>query len=443
MRYTDVICSFCGTLCDDIEVVVEDNRIVDVKHACRIGTAKFLSSNELEHRLLKPMVRKNGKLVETSLDEALDRAAGILKSAIKPLLYGWSSTSCEAQSAGIELAEELGGVIDATVTVCHGPSVLAVHDAGYPGCTLGEVKNRADLVIYWGSNPMHGHPRHLSRYSIFPRGYFRERGQSDRELVVVDVRKTDTAKIANRFIKVNYGEDYELISALRKVVNGGELREESVAGVPRKEIIELAEKMMNCQFGVLFFGMGLTQSYGRHRNIDNAICLVRDLNVHTKFVMQPMRGHYNVVGFSEVLGWQAGFPYAVDFGRGFAWYNPGETTANDVLQRGECDAALVIASDPVSHFPRKSVEHLAKIPLVAIDIHPTPTTQIADVVIPSAIAGIEVEGTAYRMDSVPLRLRKIKEPPEGVLSDEEIMRRLLARVRGAESGVQELEVRAR
>jgi formylmethanofuran dehydrogenase subunit B len=436
-RYTDVICSFCGTLCDDIEVVVEDNKIVDVKHACRIGTAKFLASNDYEHRLLKPMVRKNGKLVEVSLDEAIEEATRILKDATKPLLYGWSSTSCEAHSVGIELVEELGGVIDNTTSVCHGPSALAIHDAGYISCTLGEVKNRADLIIYWGANPMHGHPRHLSRYSIFPRGYFRERGQQDRELIVIDVRKTDTAKIANKFIKVNYGEDYELISALRKVVNGGELREESVAGVPKEEIIALAEKMKNAQFGVLFFGMGLTQSYGRHRNIDNAICLVRDLNAHTKFVIMAMRGHYNVAGFNEVLSWQAGFPFAVDMGRGYAWYNPGETTANDVLQRGECDAALIIASDPVSHFPRKSIEHLAKIPIVAIDIHPTPTTRLADVIIPSAIVGVEVEGTAYRMDGVPLRLRKVKEPPEGVLSDVEILRRILAKIRGE---VQEAKV---
>ncbi len=424
MTHNDVVCTFCGTLCDDIQVETEGNMIKDVRHACRIGTAKFLSANDLEHRLLKPMVRKNGKLVEVSLEEAIEKAAEILKQAKKPLLYGWSSTSCEADKVGIEIAENLGALIDSTSTVCHGPTVLAVHDVGVASCTLGEVKNRADLVIYWGSNPMHGHPRHLSRYSIFPRGYFRERGQQDRKLVVIDVRKTDTAKLANVFIQVEYGKDYELVSALRKIINGGELKVESVAGVPKEKIIELAEMMKEAQFGVLFFGMGLTQSFGKHRNIDNAISLVRDLNAHTKFVIMPMRGHYNVVGFSEVLAWQAGFPFAVDFSRGYARYNPGETTANDVLQRGEVDAALVIASDPVSHFPKKSVEHLAKIPYIAIDIHPTPTTALADVVIPTAIAGIEVEGTAYRMDTVPIRLRKVKEPPEGVLSDVEILERL-------------------
>jgi formylmethanofuran dehydrogenase subunit B len=43
--------------------------------------------------------------------------------------------------------------------------------------------------------------------------------------------------------------------------------------------------------------------------------------------------------------------------------------------------------------------------------------------------GIEAEGTAYRMDHVPLPLKKVVEPPFGVLSDEEILRRVLSEVR--------------
>jgi formylmethanofuran dehydrogenase subunit B len=427
MRITDVVCPFCGTLCDDIEVEVEDNRIENVRHACRVGSSKFLRING-DHRPTKPIIKENGEAKEASIEEAVERAARILREAKKPLLYGWSNTGCEAQAVGVALAEEVGGVIDNTTSVCHGPTVLAVQDVGLPSITLGEVKNRADLIIYWGSNPMHAHARHLSRYSIFPRGYFRERGHQDRELVVLDVRKTDTAKIANMFVQVEVGKDYELLSALRTIVNGGEIAGD-VSGVKKEVIYQLAEKMMNCQFGVLFFGMGLTMSPGKHRNVDNAISLIRDLNRHTKFSIMPMRGHYNVTGFGEVLTWQTGFPFAVDFSRGYPRYNPGETTVNDVLQRGEADAALIIASDPVVHFPRKSVENLARIPLIFIGPHIIPTAELADVYIPSSIVGIEEEGTSYRMDTVPIRTRKVVEPPEGVLSDVAILERILEKVR--------------
>ena len=424
---SDVVCPFCGTLCDDIEIDVENNRIKDVRHACRIGTAKFLSVLEGD-RPVKPLIRKNGEFVESNIQTAVKKTAEILTKSKKPLLYGWSSTSCEAHSYGIAIAEKIGGVIDSTSSVCHGPTVLAVQDVGLPSLTLSEVKNRADLVIYWGCNPMHAHPRHLSRYTIYPRGYFRERGYQDRELVVVDVRKTDTAKIANKFVQVKYGKDYELLGALRAIVNGSEITAEEVAGVKKEDLYELAEKMKNCQFGVIFFGMGLTMTSAKHRNVDNAISLTKDLNRHTKFSIMPMRGHYNVTGFSEVLTWQSGYPYAVDFSTGYPRYNPGETTANDILQRGEADAALIVASDPVAHFPRKSVEYLAKMPLVYIGPHFTLTTELADVFIPSTFVGIETEGTAYRMDTVPINTRKVVDPPKGVLSDEEILERILKEI---------------
>lgn len=96
---------------------------------------------------------------------------------------------------------------------------------------------------------------------------------------------------------------------------------------------------------------------GKHRNIDNAIQLVIDLNAYTKFGLMPMRGHYNVNGFNQVLTWVTGYPFGVDFSRGYPRYNPGETTANDLLQRGETDMMLNIASDPGAHFPQKRTAH--------------------------------------------------------------------------------------
>jgi formylmethanofuran dehydrogenase subunit B len=97
--------------------------------------------------------------------------------------------------------------------------------------------------------------------------------------------------------------------------------------------------------------------------------------------------------------------------------------------RKESDAALVIASDPASNFPRKAVEHLVTTPLIVIDPHMNVTALVGDVVLPSAIVGIEKAGTAYRMDHVPLPLKKVVDPPEGLLSDEEILRRILEEVR--------------
>jgi formylmethanofuran dehydrogenase subunit B len=257
-----------------------------------------------------------------------------------------------------------------------------------------------------------------------------------RKLVVVDVRRTRTAEIADYFIQVPPNKDYELLQALRALVRDQEVEVDDVAGVPVDYLEEIADVMVNCRFGVLFFGLGLTMSRGKLRNIDAALSLARDLNMRTKFVIMPMRGHFNVTGADTVFTWQTGFPYAVDFSLGYPRYNPGETSAVDVLLRKESDSALIVASDPVANFPRKAVEHLVKNPLVVIDPHMNATAQMADVVFPSAFVGIEASGTAYRMDHVPLPLKKIVDPPRGILSDEEILRRILSEVRKIRKGKQ-------
>ncbi len=470
-----VTCPFCGTLCDDIEVIVEDGRIVDVRNACAIGAAKFIACQA--HRCTQPMIRRDGELKPVSLEEAIKEAARILAEAEYPILYGWSSTSCEAIRVGLELAEEVGGVIDNTAVVCHGPSILAIQDVGLSGFTLGQIRHRADLVVYWGSNPWDAHPRHLERYSAFSEGRFqpsawmravlkikaiqarrralRARGpiflarekapevpplprgpepppdlfRETRRLIVVDVRKTPTAERADYFLQVRPGEDFELLQALRMLVRGEELDVDEVSGIPVDVLEEVAHVMMSCRCGVLFFGLGLTMSRGKIRNVEAAICLVRDLNKHTKFHILPMRGHFNVTGANVVFTWTTGYPYAVDFSHGYPRYNPGETSVTDILARGDSDAALVVASDPVAHFPRKAVEHLVSNPLIVIDPAPTPTAAMADVYIPTAWVGVEAAGTAYRMDHVPLPLKKVVDPPPGVPSDEEVLRRILAEVR--------------
>ena len=459
-----VVCPYCGCLCDDIELTVENGKIIKNKNGCFLSIAKFLNFNN-EHRILKPLMRKNGELVQVSYEEALHKSAEILAKAKYPVLYGWSSTSCEAQRIGIELAEQVGGVFDNTTSVCHGPSVVGMQEAGIPTSTLGQVRHRADLIMYWGSDPLSSHPRHMQRYTYFAKGRFEEstrkvctnrnsreadqgitsekfqpQVETDnpdenflpqtlcakaRKLLVVDVRKTLTAAKADVFLRIEPNKDFELIQTLRMLVKDQEVEVDNVAGVPLRYLSEVAELLVDCNFGVIFFGMGLAQSEGKSRNIEAAIGLVRDLNARTKFSIMPMRGHFNVTGANIVSAWQTGFPFAVDFSLGYPRYNPGESSLVEVLMRQESDAVLAVASDPAAGLPKNAVEQLVKNPLIVIDPHLNATSLMADVVFPCAIVGIEMEGTAYRMDRVPLPLKKVVQPPNGILSDEEILRKIL------------------
>ena len=428
---SNVVCPFCGSTCDDLEVTVEDGKVLTARSGCSSSSSKFLSCNV--ERPLTPFIRKDGELREASYEDAVHRSAEILANAKYPVLYGWGSTCNEAVRAGLELTEWVGGVIDNTATFCHGPSLLASQEVGMSTGTLGEAMHQADLIIYWGSNPVHSHPHHIIRYSALSKGRFRS-SRKERRMVVVDVRRTDSAKLADQFIQVTPNGDYELLCALRMAVRGDELEQNVVAGVPAERIEELAELMISCEFGVLFFGLGLTASEGRHRNVDVALSLVRDLNARTKFLIFPMRGHFDITGACQVSAWITGFPYGVDMSQGYPRYNPGDTTMIDILARKDCDAAVVIGADAASNFPAKATRNLAKIPVISIDPHSSPTALISEVVFPSSFVGIETGGVIYRMDGVAIMTKPVIPPPPGVHSDVEILQDILSHVKKLKTG---------
>jgi formylmethanofuran dehydrogenase subunit B len=101
------VCTFCGCVCDDIELHADEERIVETKRACILGEAWF--KNHTAERLY-PDALIDGK--EATYDEAVEVAADILHAANMPLVYGLSNTTCEAQREAVWLAELVGGVID-------------------------------------------------------------------------------------------------------------------------------------------------------------------------------------------------------------------------------------------------------------------------------------------------------------------------------------------
>ncbi|MFA5395478.1 MAG: formylmethanofuran dehydrogenase subunit B [Methanomicrobiales archaeon] len=428
----DVGCPYCGACCDDVEVTVSDDgkKILEVANVCAIGAEIFKHASREDRVKLPRMRQPDGTYKDVSYTEAIDFTAKMLVKAKKPLIFGFGSTNCEAMSSAAKVAEKAGAVLDNCASICHGSSFLAMFDNGYPSCTLGETKNRADVVVYWGSNPAHAHPRHMSRYAMFPRGFFTGKGVMGRKVITVDPRFTDTARVSDIHLQVKQGHDYELFNAFRMVVRGFEADiPDVVAGIKKEQILEVAEIMKNARFGTIFYGMGLCHSDGRNHNVDEAISLTRDLNETTKWTIMAMRGHYNITGPGAVWSWQFGFPYCLDLTKkNMAHMNPGETSSIDLAMRDEIDAFINIGTDAGAHFPIEAVKHIKKHPMVTIDPNICMASEISDLHIPVGIVGVEVAGIVYRMDNVPIQYRKVIDPPEGVISDEELFERIYQRM---------------
>jgi formylmethanofuran dehydrogenase subunit B len=424
---TDATCTFCGCVCDDMELTVEGNKITKAKNACVLGKAWFFN-HHIEDR---PEATIDGQ--PASYEQAIERAAEILTQARYPVTYGLSDTTCEAQRVAVAITDWIGGIVDTTTSVCHGPSGMAFQGVGEITASLGEIRHRADCLLFWGGNPAESHPRHFTRYSLTPKGELVPRGRKDRYAVLIDVRRTKSANAMDKVLQIRPRSDFELAWIMRALVRGVEVDDdvEQHIGVPLSEIREVVDRMMEAKFGAILFGMGLTMTRGKHINTEAVLALARDLNtfrrIPSRWTAKPMRGHGNVTGADNVVTWQTGYPFGVNLSRGYPRFNPGEFTTSDLLARNEADAALIIASDPMSNFSQAARDHLAKIPVVVLDPKLSDTARGAAVAFTTATYGINTPGTVYRMDDVPIPLRPAFESP--YRSDYEILKAIETRVR--------------
>lgn len=399
----DVACTICGCVCDDLRVTVADGRVTRAERACFLAEPWFLEQGNRH----PPAACIGG--APASYDEAIAAAARLLRGSSSPLIYGLSRSSTDGQRAAVALADRLGATIDTTASLCHAPSIMALQRVGESTCSLGEIRNRADLVIYWGSNPVESHPRHLERYSLWPAGEFVPRGRRERTLVVADVRPTPTTELADLFVPIEPGRDFEALWTLRALVHGIPVHPSVRTGAPMELLSGLAERMRTCRCGVVFFGLGLTRQPLGHANVEALLRLVTDLNRHTRFHARRMRVPGDVTGADSVLCWQTGYPFSVNLARGWPRYNPGEFSANDLLERGEADACVLVGSEGVAAFSDAARQHLRRIPTIVLD-YPTFDSLIEPAVrFTTAVYGIHRTGTAYRMDEIPIPLRAVLE----------------------------------
>lgn len=418
--FEDFACTVCGCVCDDLRLTVMNERIVRAEGACKLAEPWLLGQDSVR----SPAAEIEGQAAPLNL--ALDVAARILASSRSPLIYGLSRSSTPGQRAAVRLADRLGATIDTTASMCHAPSIMALQEVGESTASLGEIRNRADLVVFWGSNPAETHPRHFERYSLFPTGMFLPRGRADRTLVVVDVRPTASSDEADLFVQVEPGQDFEALWTLRGLLCGCEMSPGVPTGAPLQQLIELAARMKACRVGAVFFGLGLTSGPTGHCQVEALLRLVTDLNAFTRFHAKRMRVYGDVAGADSVLCWQTGFPFSVNLARGYPRYNPGEYTANDVLERGEADACLLVGSEGTRGLSREAVSRLERIPTIALD-YPTVVSQPKPTVrFTTAVYGVHRSGTAYRMDEVPIPLRAVLRSES--LSDEEVLLEILDRL---------------
>ncbi len=373
---TSTACPACGCRCE----------VIALADGCGLGRAAPAPDVPVAQIEERP----------ASLDDAVDRAAALLAAARYPLVYGLTHITCEAQRAAVGLADRIGAAIDIA-----GASPAALFpDLGTVTCSLGEVKNRADLVVFWGGRAHETHPRLAPDFSVDPVGRFVS-GRHSRTVIVVGDKAVADAYAADLLVPAVPGEDFVALWLLRALVQGRPVDPlvGPVAGIHLAEWQGLAERLKRCKFGVLFL-----DSKSR-RAAQAAHGLATDLNAFTRFYTLSLPHPGNGLGAEQVLTWQTGYPAAVGMHSGYPRSFGGEYSAERLLSRGETDTALLIGANTLEELSPAARERLRQIPVVALSPQIAALLTPATVAITTAACANPGGGIAFRLDGLALPLR--------------------------------------
>jgi formylmethanofuran dehydrogenase subunit B len=387
-----VTCLGCGCACDDVKVRVSAGRIVDVAPECPVARAWFGDGS------VPDKVLRRGAAV--GLEDAVTEAANLLaRSAGRALVYLAPDLSTQAQRTAVALADRLRAGVDSATSEPAAAGLLAAQRRGRAAATLGEIRNRADLVLFWGVDPAARYPRYLSRYALDPEGSHVSGGRRGRKVISVHIGTARGPSGAELEVTLDPADEIGALSVMRATVLGNALGElpPGLQGAARA-----AEALLKARYVALVHEAEPSELERDDFRAEGLIALVQALNGPTRAALSSLRGGGNRPGAESVLTWQTGYPLAVDFTSGVPRYTPA---ARGLASIGSGATAAVLIAGSAAGLGVDTSAALGRVPTVVIGPRASEVPFAPHVAIDTGVAGIHEAGTAYRMDEVPLPLR--------------------------------------
>jgi formylmethanofuran dehydrogenase subunit B len=380
----NVTCAACGCVCEQVTVRIDRGHIVAVENACSLCMAQLLG-------------RTADEGASTDNRSAIDQAIEVLTTARAPLIYGLAQSTVETQRAAVALADYLGATIDPALSSFHRLAIMAMQSVGISTCTLGEIKQRADAVIFWGGDPTATHPKLFERF-IDPPGKFVAESRH-----VVAINSVAREFPCDDFLQLEPANCLSAISALRALVTGLEFDKAGLDGLPREQLEQLALRLHRASYSAIFFGPEI----GGVAEIESLYQLVRYLNLQSRAVVMGLGG----TQCENVLTWQTGYPCGVNFALGYPRYDPAAYSANKMLESGVCDAVLIVGSRGIDQLSSQATDRLHKLSTILLDGGTAVSSFNPTVRIATALPGVHCGGLVFRMDGVPIRLSPLFASP--------------------------------
>jgi formylmethanofuran dehydrogenase subunit B len=417
----DTVCSGCSLLCDDVSAEVSGDSVRSLG-LCRLGHAHLEAA--ISHMDLKAIIRQDEKEQEVSVDAALKQASEMLIDSKSVLLFGWSQATNEDIREGLLLASDLKGFFDYLGIMGASQALQHPIHSMQLKTDLEYVRNHGEFIIYWGSDPSESLHRHPSRFAVLPRGEKIPEGIESRRIGIVDVRQTETMKMANHRLIIPNGSDAELLDAITSEISGSSSISGPVAGIPASELIGLVRGLQNSDCTAIFYGSGLLNSGAFEANLNALKKFIEAIRATGKEAFAlPMFQFTNAMGAARVAIDTTSWPCSVDYSSGTAVFD-ASTNALRKLVANDFDTVVIVGDDPFVAIPGPAVRALAATKILYIGPPRTVADRLANVSIHVRDMMFQETSTATRLDQVEVTIQGLSEIPSDMTSAGQILSRI-------------------
>ncbi|WP_367025396.1 formylmethanofuran dehydrogenase subunit B [Methylococcus sp. ANG] len=380
---------FCGIASDDLKIEVSGSSVRVLANGDAVTIPGF------EQPVTDTAPRIAGK--PASLDEAVRRAAAILKDARLPVFSGFG-TDVNDTRAALALIDKACGVFDQARAGGGVRNLLVLADSGWIATTLAEVKNRVEVLLVFGSDVEAAFPRFFERF-VWNKETLFGQDPAKREVICLGRAPTGDAAVSPdgrrpQVIECAPQHLPELAAALSALARGASLQAESVGGVPVEVLQGVVDRLKRSSYSIVTWVAGQLDFPHADLTVQQVCQTVTALNKETRAAVLPLGGQDGDRTASQVCAWLTGYPTRVSFARGFPEYDPYLNDAARLLQEGEADALVWVSSLSVAPPPA------AEVPTVVIGRSGMQFDKEPEVFIPVGVPGIDHAGHMYRCDNV-------------------------------------------
>jgi formylmethanofuran dehydrogenase subunit B len=406
-RVASVTCLGCGCGCDDMVVDLAGGRIASVTPPCPLAQTWFGDGR------VPTAVRRSG--VDAPLDAALAEAAELMAGASGRLLVVLApDITSQAQRAALALADVLRARVETATSGPASAGLLAAQRRGRTGATLGEIRNRADVILFWAVDPSTRYPRYWSRYAPEPSGTHLPEGRKGRVVIVVSIGRDRGPAGADVQLALEPDQEVPALSVMRAVALGNALGE---LAPPLKAAADIGAQLVKARYSAIVHEAEPAAEPARdpYRG-EGLLALAQALNGPSRAALSSLRAGGNRSGAEVILTSHTGYPMSVSYRSGAPQYRP----AGGGLAGAAAEAAVILVVGAAAAVGEDLGGVAGRSPVVIVGPRASEAPFAARVAVDTGIAGIHEGGTAYRMDDIPLRLRPplpAERSAVGVLSE--------------------------